>query len=282
MIQLQVNHLAWAADESLRRGGERVHLRSSEARAAASDGAVTATRLSIGVAGCSAGIVTGAVMGPCRWEDPQGRLVVVAATSRSSERAEAFARSNAEHPIAQFSYQLQSQRNELVEFMAQCPSPVLYVPMIPCGAKHRVCLEALSKGVNVLAEKPFMTNARETYEFIDEYRRLCEIRQQHGLPPTKMMIGVHSYTHHSHNILRAIIRRSAADGKFCLGSVAVNIGQLDSMQVRFDWPKTPEQDARIFDPAGGGAVLDLGVYCIALVHEILDELSPPRHDAGSP
>lgn len=56
-------------------------------------------KLQIGIPGCSADIVGGAILEPCRRDDQKQRYVICAASSRNRENTLKFARVNCEHPI---------------------------------------------------------------------------------------------------------------------------------------------------------------------------------------
>lgn len=127
---------------------------------------------------------------------------------------------------------------------------VVYIAT-PHSAHHAATLLCLEAGKHVLCEKPLAMNARQATEMVAAAQRgggfLMEAMWTRFAPAMRE------------------IDRLLADGA---------IGELRTVDAAFGnvWPF--DADSRMFAPAlGGGALLDLGVYPIALASRFLGELS---------
>lgn len=161
---------------------------------------------------------------------------VVAVGSRSLESARAFA---AEHniPRAHGSY----------ESLAADPDvDIVYVATPPPLHAHNALL-VLGHGKHVLVEKPFTLNEKEAVIVTDDAHRrrlvVMEAMWTRFLP-------------HMHHV-RALI----ADGR---------IGTVRSVHAEHAQLLSVDDNHRLRDPhLGGGALLDLGVYPISFLHDLL-------------
>ncbi|MGY6500946.1 MAG: Gfo/Idh/MocA family protein [Acidimicrobiales bacterium] len=158
--------------------------------------------------------------------------VAVAVGSRSLDRAERFA---SEHGIerAHGSYE---------ELFADDAVDIIYVAT-PHSSHADLTIEALRAGRHVVCEKPLGLDAGQVRAMADASRRadrfLMEAMWTWFLPP----------------ILE--VQRRLADGE---------IGRLRSIDADFCLA-IEGPDGRHHDPAlGGGALLDLGIYPVALAH----------------
>ncbi|MEJ7842868.1 MAG: Gfo/Idh/MocA family oxidoreductase [Rubrobacter sp.] len=115
-----------------------------------------------------------------------------------------------------------------------------------------LCLRA---GKAVLCEKPFTMNAAEA-------RRIVGIARGRNL---FLMEGMWTRFFPLMERLREVI----ADG---------TIGEPRMLTVDFGFRAKPDPSSRLFDPKlGGGAMLDVGVYCISLASMVL---GPPVRGTG--
>jgi len=164
----------------------------------------------------------------------QGELVAVGA--RDADRAAAFART-LDIPRSYGSYR---------ELVADPDLDVLYLATTH-GQHHEQALLALRAGKAVLVEKAFTLNARQAAEVVAEARArklFCMEAMWMRLNPM---------------IIRCIeIARSG------------RIGDILSVRADLSRPFAYDPEHRLFDlAAGGGALLDLGVYPITFVWMLL-------------
>lgn len=152
---------------------------------------------------------------------------VVAVGSRSSERAAAFA---ARHgvPGVHGSYEA---------LVADPAVDVVYVAS-PHPQHLGHALLAVAAGKHVLVEKPMTTSAADT-------RTLAEAARAAGVLAMEAM-----WTRYLPGT--TVVARLLADGA---------LGDVRLATVDVGWPHDPDPADRMFDPAaGGGALLDAGVY----------------------
>ncbi|ETX13174.1 hypothetical protein OCH239_12960 [Roseivivax halodurans JCM 10272] len=132
---------------------------------------------------------------------------------------------------------------------------VIYVAT-PAHLHMEHCLLALSRGKPVLCEKPFALDAGQA-------RRIAETAKAEGLFCMEAM-----WT----RFLPAMteLRRLAGDG---------GLGEIRQVNATLGFPNVESpRTATLTDPArGGGALLDLGVYGISAVHDLL---GPPQSVAA--
>ena len=165
-----------------------------------------------------------AVLGPARLLG--ARLVAVAARDR--DRARAWARANGVERIVD-SYQALIEDPEV---------EAIYNPL-PNSLHARWNTAAIRAGKHVLTEKPFAANATEA-------RRVHEIAQQFD---RVVFEGLH-YAYHP---IFARLLELIADG---------TIGDLQHFQVDMEMPAPEPDDLRWSWPLAGGALMDLGCYCV--------------------
>ena len=123
---------------------------------------------------------------------------------------------------------------------------VVYIAT-PHSLHHEHALLCLAAGKAVLCEKPFTINAREAAAVIAAAQRsqrfLMEAMWTRFLP--------------AHVRCRALVDSGA-------------LGELRLVQADFGFHAAFDPASRLFDPAlGGGALLDVGVYPVALAQQLL-------------
>jgi predicted dehydrogenase len=163
-----------------------------------------------------------------------GRLVAVG--SRSKEKADAFADEYGA-----------SNRHGSYEALAADPDvDAIYVATPhPMHREHSIL--ALRGGKAVLCEKPFTVNARELEEVVavarETGRFLMEAHWSRLLPANRKVAEL------------------VASGA---------IGEVRMVQADFGFRAGVNPTGRLFDPAlGGGALLDVGCYCVSLAVQLL-------------
>ena len=161
---------------------------------------------------------------------------LVAVGSRSAERAERFA---AEHGAA--------RAHAGYEALAADPDVhAIYVatPHPQHAAACRLCLEA---GKHVLCEKPLTVNAAEA-------RAVAAGAREHGV---LLMEGMWARFIPASAALRDLLE-------------AGEIGEPHVLHADIGFASTPDPASRLYAPElAGGALLDLGVYCVAFASMLL-------------
>ncbi len=190
-------------------------------------------RLGIGLIG-AARIAPHGIIDPVRAE-PRAELVAVAA--RDPQRAAAFA---AEHGIAR-SY------GDYDALLADPAIDLVYIATPPINHAD-LAIRAIAAGKHVLVEKPFSLTAAEA-------RNVLAAARQHRRRVVEAMHAIH------HPLFRRV-----AD---LVGSGAV--GPVRRITSRFNITLDNPGDFRWQGKLGGGALMDLGVYPLALVRRLLGE-----------
>jgi D-xylose 1-dehydrogenase (NADP+, D-xylono-1,5-lactone-forming) len=165
---------------------------------------------------------------------------VVAVGSRDQDRAEAYAR---EHgiPRAHGSYE---------ELLADPDLEAVYVS-VPNSLHVPWTLRALEAGKHVLCEKPFSRHA-------DEVERVFDAAESAGLVVSEGFM----WRHHPQT---ATLVQLLEEG---------TIGALRLVRVGFSFPLEIDRgpdDARFSAELDGGALMDLGCYCISAIRLVAGE-----------
>jgi predicted dehydrogenase len=166
---------------------------------------------------------------------------VVAVGSRSLERAREFA---AEHeiPRAHGSYE---------ELLADPEVEAVYIPL-PNGLHVEWTLAALAAGKHVLCEKPLSPRA-------EEVERCFDAAERAGLVLSEGFMWRHTPQAAR---LRSLVREGA-------------IGELRLVRAAFSFPLDRFPDVRWDAELEGGALLDVGCYCVS-GSRFLTEAEPER------
>jgi predicted dehydrogenase len=177
-----------------------------------------------------------------------GRLVAVA--SRNPEKAASFA----PDVTGMDSYEALAQSDSIDAIYVATPN-----------ATHKdLCLLALRNKKAVLCEKPIATRSEDLLEIIEASEQAGVICME-GLWSAFLPGFVHA--------------------KQCIDQG--QIGTPVAAQMSLGFPRMEKQGDPITDPAlGGGAVMDLGVYCVALLNQLLGKSEVIAHrttrsDSGS-
>jgi predicted dehydrogenase len=168
---------------------------------------------------------------------------VVAVASRSAKRAHAYAK---EHglPIAHASYE---------DLLADSGVDVVYVSL-PNRLHHEWTLAALGARKHVLCEKPYSRRPEEAEEAF-------ELARQSGL----VLMEAFMYRHHP----------QAAKVKELVEQGAV--GQVQVVRSSFSFILQDASDVRARPELDGGALMDLGCYCVSGSRFLVGE---PEHVIG--
>lgn len=165
---------------------------------------------------------------------------IVAVGSRTAARAEEFG-SAWDIPHRHASY----------ESLAEDPEVDVVYVATPHPWHHTVALQMLDAGKHVLVEKPMAMNALQVTEMVaaakTNDRFLMEAMWTRYLPV--------------HELARTLVAEGA-------------IGELSALSADFGINVPYDPDHRLFNAdLGGGALLDLGIYPLALASQYLGELT---------
>ncbi len=153
-----------------------------------------------------------------------------AIASRSQTKAEAWADR----------YAIPKVFSSYESLLASGEVDMVYIPL-PNSLHAEWTIRALHAGLDVLCEKPIALNAQEA-------QTIAEVASQHG----KLVVEAFMYRHHP---IYECIRQVIAQGK---------IGRLISLHSEFSF-LLDEPDSIVADAGlGGGALMDVGCYCIHL------------------
>jgi predicted dehydrogenase len=162
---------------------------------------------------------------------------VTAIASRNLEKAQALA--------SQLS--VQKAYGSYEEVLSDPEIDAVYNPL-PNHLHVPWSVKALEAGKHVLCEKPIGMSSAEAQELLDAARKHSQLK----------VMEAFMYRHHP-QWQRA--RRLVADGE---------IGELRSIQSFFSYYNVDPNNIRNMPEAGGGALMDIGCYCISLSRFIFD------------
>ncbi|HUU02971.1 MAG TPA: Gfo/Idh/MocA family oxidoreductase [Myxococcota bacterium] len=156
---------------------------------------------------------------------------VVAVASRTPERARAWAAAHGVQTAFGAYDDLLSARNQL---------DAIYLPL-PNSLHAEWTIRALDAGFPVLCEKPLVTS-------LDEAQQVCRKAREAGLP----LAEGYMYRHHPLLIRTLELVREGA------------IGEIVSLDLEFTFLNDEPDALPATAELGGGALLDVGCYCIHL------------------
>jgi predicted dehydrogenase len=175
------------------------------------------------------------------------RSRIVAVGSRTPTNAQAFAKQ----------FDIERAYGSYAALIADEQVDAVYVSL-PNTMHHEWAIAALRAGRHVLCEKPLAANAeeaREMFRVAGESRRLL----------------VEAFMYRTHPMMQQVVQH-VRDGA---------IGELRLIRASFSYC-TRKIDGNIrFDPAlAGGALMDIGCYCIDLSRLLADESPDDVHAVG--
>jgi len=162
---------------------------------------------------------------------------IVAVASRDRARAEAYAREHSlEHAYDGYDAMLADDAVEAV-----------YISL-PNSLHVEWSIRALEAGKHVLCEKPFGRRP-------DEVERAFAVADAAGL----VLMEAFMYRHHPQTLKLVELVRSGA------------IGELRQLRGVFSWMLKDPTDVRLDPALDGGALMDLGCYCIHMQRDLAGE-----------
>ena len=172
-----------------------------------------------------------------------GRVDVVAVASRDAGRADAYA---AEHGIA-------TAHGSYEALLADPDVEAVYISL-PNGMHHEWTMHALAAGKHVLCEKPYTRHPHEAEEAFDAADAAALV-----------LAEAFMYRHHPQT---ATVARLVADGA---------IGRLCAVKATFTFSLHDLSDVRALPELDGGALMDVGCYCVSGIRLLAGE---PEHVRG--
>ncbi len=176
------------------------------------------------------------------------RSVVTAVGSRRRDTAETFAKAHAV-PRAHGDYET---------LLNDADVDAVYLSL-PNSMHHEWTLRALRAGKHVLCEKPLSVTAAEAEEMFDEARRQGRLL-------------VEAFMYRSHPQTRRIVELVRGGA----------IGELRLIRTSFCFRvRKTEGNIRFSVPLAGGALMDIGCYCVSLSRLIAGGEPTAVHGVGS-
>ncbi len=163
---------------------------------------------------------------------------MVAVASRTQERATSYAAQWA-IPTAHGSY---------AGLLADESVEAVYISL-PTGLHHEWTMRALAAGKHVLSEKPYSRSPAEV-------KSAFSTAQQLGLVLSE------AFMFRYHPQIRRLVE---------LVHVEQVIGTVRLIASSFSWPTESADDIRLDSSLGGGALLDVGVYCLSIARLLAGE-----------
>lgn len=158
---------------------------------------------------------------------------LVAVASRSLTKAQEFARLNG-IPKAYGSYE---------ELLNDPDIQAVYIPL-PNDQHKPWSIKAMQAGKHVLCEKPIGLNAQEASE-------MAAAAEEYGV----VLMEAFMYRYHPrYEKLIKIVREGT-------------LGDLRSIRVDFTYNQSKPNDIRLVPEMGGGALMDVGCYCIDIARQ---------------
>ncbi len=171
------------------------------------------------------------------------RVEVVAVGSRDPARAESYA---AEHGLAR-------AHGSYEELLADPEVDAVYVSL-PNGMHHEWTMQAIAAGKHVLCEKPYTRFAAEVEQAFDAADAAGVV-----------LMEAFMYRHHPQT---QKVRELVAGGA---------VGRLCAVKSTFTFPLASLSNVRALPELDGGALMDVGCYCISGIRLLAGE---PEHVRG--
>ena len=182
--------------------------------------------------------INGAVLG-ARSEDAP--FEVAAVGSRDGARAQAYAAE----------WGIERAHGSYDDLLGDSDLDAVYIAL-PCALHHEWTMRALAAGKHVLCEKPYTRRPEEVDEAWDEAR-------PRGLVLTEGYMWRHAA---QTTLLRELLP---------------SIGELQSVHAVFTFLLTNDDSDRLKPELGGGALLDVGCYCVSAARLVTGEEPVATH-----
>ena len=175
------------------------------------------------------GLLSTAKINDALLKAPPAEVDIVAVASRDSARAQAYA---SEHGI--------ERSHGSYEALLEDPDVDAVYISLPNGMHHEWTLKAIEAGKHVLVEKPYSRRSGEAQEAWDAADRAGVV-----------VMEAFMWRHHPQaHLARSLVE----DGK---------IGRLREIRTTFSFPLRDLSNVRMLPGLDGGALMDVGCYCIS-------------------
>ena len=174
---------------------------------------------------------------------PSDRVEVVAVGSRNRAKAEAYA---AEHRLAR-------AHGSYEELLSDPEVDAVYVSL-PNGMHHDWTMRAIAAGKHVLCEKPYTRVAAEVEQAFDAADRAGVV-----------LMEAFMYRHHPQTLKVQELVAAGAVGRLC------------AVKTTFTFPLADLSNVRGLPELDGGALMDVGCYCVSGIRLLAGE---PEHVRG--
>lgn len=171
---------------------------------------------------------------------------VAAVASRSLAKAQAFA-AQAGIPRAYGSYD---------ELLADPQIDAIYNPL-PNSEHAAWSLRCAEAGKPMLCEKPLARDAAEAQAMVDAFA-------------ARGLLFAEAFMYRFHPQTQQVLRMVEAGA----------VGQVTAVQATFCFPVANEDDIRLSQPLAGGALMDVGCYCVNVIR-LLAHAEPDRVSAAA-
>ncbi|MGA4516716.1 Gfo/Idh/MocA family protein [Solibacillus silvestris] len=142
-------------------------------------------------------------------------------------------------------FQIQTVYDSYEELLADDTLDSIYIPL-PNELHAKYVIKALEAGKHVLVEKPLAVNIEQVEEVITAQNKA-----------QKVVLEAFMYQHHAqHDFVKAIIDKG-------------ELGDIRHIKAHFSWQIEDENDIRLKANLGGGALNDVGCYCMHVITQIL-------------
>jgi D-xylose 1-dehydrogenase (NADP+, D-xylono-1,5-lactone-forming) len=175
------------------------------------------------------GLLSTAKINDALLKAPPPEVEIAAVASRDGARAQAYASEHA-IPRSHGSYEALLDDDGI---------DAVYIPL-PNGMHHEWTLKAIEAGKHVLVEKPYSRRAAEAEEAWDAAERAGVV-----------LMEAFMWRHHPQ---AALARSLVEDG---------SIGRLRHIRTSFSFPLRDHGNIRMAPDLDGGALMDVGCYCIS-------------------
>lgn len=165
---------------------------------------------------------------------------VVAVASRTHSRASSYA-AQWNIPAAHGSY---------VDLLADESVEAVYISL-PNSLHHEWTMRALAAGKHVLSEKPYS-------------RWPADVESAFGTAQRLGLVLSEAFMFRYHPQIRRLVELVHIEGE---------IGTVQLIASSFSWPTESADDVRLDASLGGGALLDVGVYCLSVARLLAGEPS---------
>lgn len=142
-------------------------------------------------------------------------------------------------------FQIQTVYDSYEELLADETLDSIYIPL-PNELHAKYVIKALEADKHVLVEKPLAVNAEQVEEIISA---------QHNTQ--KIVLEAFMYQYHAqHNFVKTFIDKG-------------ELGDIKHIKAHFSWQIEDENDIRLKANLGGGALNDVGCYCMHVITQVL-------------